>query len=309
MVKNDLNLSLIINKSDKDQGVNFGQVMNYSLSYANKGQKPLEDVVIMAVIEGDAVDWNSLKDLNKGQHTGNNLVWTKTAIPELASLAPGDTGIIDWSMAVKELAKITNKNFNNEIKSYAQFSSKDSKPDAAPGDSQSNTIISKINSDLGLSEKLVYFNEDSIPLGSGPLPFTAGEATVVRGEWRILNSFHDLNTVLISMKLPDYVVWTGKYQAGSGDLSYDGANRTVNWSFNQLPASLDEVKASFDLSVEPQAAQRRQILVIMPAAKITAIDSVTNNQLAKDGRVKTSKLEDDSLIKSGDIDINGGQVK
>jgi len=309
VVKNDLNLSLVINKSDKDQGVNFGQVMNYSLSYANKGQKPLEDVVIMAVVEGDAVDWASLKDLNKGKHSGNNLIWTKDEIPELANLAPDSTGIIDWSLAVKERVKITNKNFNNEIKSYTQFSHKQAGADQNTGDNLSNTIINKINSDLDLSERLIYFNEDSIPVGSGPLPFTAGQATVVRGEWKILNSFHELNTVLVSMKLPDYVVWTGKSQASSGDLSYDSASRTVNWKFDTMPASLDEIKATFDLSVEPKEAQRRQILVIMPAAKVTAMDSVTNSQLIKEGRVKTSKLEDDPLIKSGDMDINGGQVK
>ncbi len=314
VVKNDLNLSLVINKSDKDQGVNFGQTMNYSLSYANKSQKPLEDVVIMAVIEGDAVNWNSLKDVNKGKRSGNNLIWTKAEIPELANLATEATGIIDWSLSVKERSDITNKNFNNEIKSYAQFSHKQpglnsgiNQPPAS--DSLSNTIINKINSDLDLSEKLIYFNEDSIPIGSGPLPFAVGQATVVRGEWRLLNSFHDLNTVAISMKLPDYVTWTGKFQVGSGDLSYDSANRVVSWRFNKLSASLDEVTAVFDLSVEPQEAQRRQILVIMPSAKITANDSVTNNQLNKVGRVKTSKLEDDPLVKSGDIDINGGQVK
>lgn len=314
VVKNDLNLSLVINKSDKDQGVNFGQVMNYSLSYANKGQKPLEDVVIMAVIEGDAVDWASLKDLNKGKHSGNNLIWTKDEMPELANLAPDATGIIDWSLTIKERAKITNKNFNNEIKSYAQFSSKQaplvpSPNQSATGDNLSNTIINKINSDLDLSERLIYFNEDSIPVGSGPLPFTVGQATVVQGEWKILNSFHELNTVLISMKLPDYVVWTGKSQASSGNLNYDSATRMVNWSFNTMPASLDEIKATFDLSVEPKEAQRRQILVIMPATKVTAMDSVTNSLLSKEGRVKTSKLEDDPLIKSGDMDNNSGLVK
>jgi hypothetical protein len=314
VVKNDLNLSLVINQSDKDQGVNFGQVLNYSLSYANKGQKTLEDVVIMAVIEGDAIDWNSLKDLNKGKHSGNNLIWTKEEIPELASLASDATGIIDWSLQIKERAKITNKNFNNEIKSYTQFSHKQfvakvNDGTASSTDNQSNTIINKINSDLDFSEKLIYFNEDSIPVGSGPLPFTALEATVVRGEWKILNSFHELNTVLVSMKLPDYVNWTNKTQANSGDLSYDSASRTLTWKFNVLPASPDEIKVSFDLSVEPKSAQSRQILVIMPAAKITAIDSMTNNQISKEGRVKTSKLEDDPLIKSGDMDINGGQVK
>lgn len=314
VVKNDLNLSLVINKSDKDQGVNFGQVLNYSLSYANKGQKTLEDVVIMAVIEGDAIDWNSLKDLNKGKHSGNNLIWTKEEIPELASLASDATGIIDWSLQIKERAKITNKNFNNEIKSYTQFSHKQfiakvNDGTASSTDNQSNTIINKINSDLDFSEKLIYFNEDSIPVGSGPLPFTAGEATVVRGEWKILNSFHELNTVLVSMKLPDYVNWANKTQANFGDLSYDSASRTLTWKFNILPASPDEIKVSFDLSVEPKSAQSRQILVIMPAAKVTAIDSMTNNQISKEGRVKTSKLEDDPLIKSGDMDINNGLVK
>ncbi len=312
IVNNDLNLSLVINGSDQDQGINFGQTLNFSLSYANKGAKPIEEVVIMAVVEGDIVDWNSFKDSLKGRLGDKSVTWSKNELPGLASLAPGDKGIIDFSLKVKDFAKIKNlKTFDQEITSYAKFAAKVA-ADAAtpvPDSNKSNTIVNKINSDLTFQTNLVYFNNDNIPLGSGPIPFTAGQTTVVRGSWSVFSSLHDLNNLTVSLKLPDYVAWGEKRQLGGGELVYDQASRTVSWHLNQLTAGQDALTASFDLAVTPGNSQRHQLLVIMPKAQVTATDSVTTSQISKEGVIKTSKLEDDPIIGASDIDNNGGLVK
>ena len=61
VIKGDLNINLIINGSALDQGVNFGQTLNYSINYANKGDTVMRDVILMAVLESDFLDWQSLK--------------------------------------------------------------------------------------------------------------------------------------------------------------------------------------------------------------------------------------------------------
>lgn len=47
-------------------------------------------------------------------------------------------------------------------------------------DNKSNVIKNLINSDLSLSEKILYFNEDNVPVGSGPLPPKVGEKLVLK---------------------------------------------------------------------------------------------------------------------------------
>jgi len=80
VMKSDLNLTLIINGSKNDQAVNFGDQLNYSITYNNKGETSMKDVVIMAVLESDFLDWTTLKDKNKGREKGNTLTWTKEGI-------------------------------------------------------------------------------------------------------------------------------------------------------------------------------------------------------------------------------------
>jgi hypothetical protein len=308
IVNNDLNLSLILNGSDQEQTINFGQTLNYSLSYANKGAKPIEDVVVMAVIDGDIVDWTSFNDKYKAKVGENTITWTKNELSELAVLEPGAKGMIDFSVKIKDFGKVKGKQFDQEISSYAKFAAKQ---EATTKDSEnkSNTIVGKLNSDVMFNESLVYFSDDNIPLGSGPLPLTVGQKTVVKASWQIQSSLHDLNNLEISMKLPDYVNWFGKSNANSGNILYSEGDRTISWKINQLTAGQDATTADFYLEVQPKEAQRRQLLVIMPKAKIVAIDSVTNSQLNKEGKVKTSKFEDDPLVKSGDVDNNDGLVK
>jgi len=316
VINNELNLILVANGSDQDQGVNFGQTLNYSLSYANSGSRPIENAVIMAIVEGNIIDWTSLKDKYKAKVNDKAIVWTENEIPELARLAPGDEGIIDFSLKIKDFDKLKGKSFDQQIKSYAKFTAKqEADIDGASAEikedenNKSNIIVGKLNSDLLFKESLLYFNDDNVPLGNGPIPFAVGQRTVVRGSWSMLSSLHDLHDVEISLKLPDYVDWADKSNASAGDLSYDQTSRTITWRLSQLNVGQTEIKADFDLAVQPTEAQRRQLLVIMPKAKISAIDSVTDSQLNKEGKIKTSKLEDDIIIGSGDLDNNNGLVK
>ena len=67
VMKNDLNLIQIINGSRNDQGIDFGQTLNYSIIYKNKGETEMTDVVIMAVLESDFLDWSTLQDEKRGR--------------------------------------------------------------------------------------------------------------------------------------------------------------------------------------------------------------------------------------------------
>jgi len=82
IVKNSLNLTISANGESSDQGIDFGETINYSISYINKGEQPMNDVIVMAVLEGEALDWRNLVDPNNGKVTGRTIVWTKDEIPE-----------------------------------------------------------------------------------------------------------------------------------------------------------------------------------------------------------------------------------
>ncbi|MFA4941978.1 MAG: hypothetical protein WC582_05340, partial [Patescibacteria group bacterium] len=123
VMKSDLNLTLIINGSKNDQAIKFGDKLNYSLSYVNKGETDMKDVVIMAVLDSSFLDRATLSDENKGAEKGNSIIWTKEEIPSLAELKPEQEGVIDFSLSLVPFAdKYLNYSANDfQVKSYAQF--------------------------------------------------------------------------------------------------------------------------------------------------------------------------------------------
>jgi len=167
VMNSSLNLTLILNGSKNDGTSNFGDTLNYSLVYANKSDSQLKDVVIMAALKSDFLDWSNFKSNPKGTIGDNTITWTKEQIPGLAVLAPGEEGTIDFTIPIRPYNNSDlGKSFT--VTSYAQFNINNRQ--GGLNDSKSNNIITKINSDLNLTEKVLYFDENNVPVGSGPLP-------------------------------------------------------------------------------------------------------------------------------------------
>lgn len=293
VMKSDLNLSLSLNGEKSDQPIDFGETLEYSLTYSNNGDSALYDLVLMVVIKGDFVQWSSLRDPSGGSRSGNAIVWTKEQIPTLAELTPGSNGTIDFAVKVKSF---TDSDLGRDafISSYAQYGINNQTSNEGD-DNKSNTINSQLNSDLALSEKILYFNEDNQPIGSGPLPPRVGETTTVRVAWTIKNNLHDLEEAQVVLDLPVGVSWAAGNNTNVGKISYDEESRRITWRIGFLPLSVYRADAEFNLSLTPSEADRNKILVISPGSLATAIDAVTKGELQRKTQAKTSKLEDDEI--------------
>ena len=292
LVKSDLNLTMLVNGAKNDNAVDFGQTLNYTLSYNNKGNNTFRDVVIMADVKGDFVDFNSLTMEKKGDLNGGALIWTKNEIPELAEIKPGQEGEINFSLNVLPF-KDSDLGKNLNISSYAQYgvNNKAVKSD----DNKSNTIISHINSDLSLSERILYFNDDNQPVGLGALPPKVGEKTGFRVYWVVKNNLHELTDARVVFNLPANVNFDEKSSTNVGSISYDATSRQVIWEIGRLPVSVYRADAEFGISVTPSENDRNKILILSPGSTVTASDTETKNVITKKTGAKTTKLEDDDV--------------
>ncbi|MBU4216454.1 hypothetical protein L6270_01125 [Candidatus Parcubacteria bacterium] len=298
VIKSDLNLTMIINGKRDDQGINFGDTLNYSLVYKNGGDAEMKDVVLMAVLDGDFLNWTTLGDAAKGKVKGNMIIWTKNEIPELASIAPDKDGTIDFSINLMDLnvEKMTaDKSY--AITSYAQFAVGDqsNNTDAKKNENKSNVIINKINSNLKLNEQVRYFSADNVPVGSGPNPPKAGQVTSYKVYWNLSNSLHELGDVKVTTKLPDYVTFANKANFSVGSLDYNETTREVTWTISRLPALAMESNAEFSISIKPTDDDKNRIMILLTGSTITANDNETKSSLSQTTRAETSKLEDDDI--------------
>ena len=187
------------------------------------------------------------------------------------------------------------KTKNYQIKSYAQFSVGDKTGVNEDSDNRSNIIVNKINSDLSLKEEVRYFSSDNIPVGTGPNPPKVGQTTSYKVYWDLSNNLHELSGLKIKAKLPDYINWDGKTQTTVGDINYDDNSREVIWDIGRLPITVYRAMAEFSVSLTPKESDRNTIMVLLPGTTVSAIDSITEDNLKKTTKAKTTKLEDDDI--------------
>lgn len=292
VMNSNLNLTLILNGSKNDGAASFDDTLNYSLVYSNKSDTALNDIVLMAILKSDFLDWSTLNINKKGLLSDNSISWTKEQIPELSSLAPGAEGVIDFSIKIRPYDdNDLGKSFN--ILSYAQFNINNRQNSL--NDNKSNNIITKINSDLNLVEKVLYFDDNNTPVGFGPLPPKVNQRTSVRVYWTINNNLHELGETKVSVKLPSYISFDGNNNVSQGNLSFDPDTRMVTWMIGDLPVSTYKSQAEFNISVTPNENQRNSLLVLLPGSAASAIDLETKSALEKKVNSKTTKLEDDDI--------------
>jgi len=308
IIKSDLHLSLLENNNSTDFPVNFGDNLDYIIKYSNKGDKDMKDLVIMAILDSEFLDWSSLEDSNDGRVSRKTISWTSQEIPALKELAPGEGGEIKFSIKVADFDEI---DFGQklEVNNYAQFSIGNIEELEEDGDkltdNRSNTIINKINSNLVLEEKVLYFDEDNIPVGSGPLPPVVGEKTSFKYYWNLSNTLHELRDIKIELPLPTYVIWENNFNISAGNIMFDPVTNKVFWTLSRWPLGVDEVNINFSVSITPVEAEYNKIMILSSGSSLEATDIETGDIINKKTEAKTSRLEDDSIASLS----NDGRVR
>ncbi|NCD00865.1 hypothetical protein EOL94_02145 [bacterium] len=295
VMKSDLNLTLMVNDSKNGEAISFGDFLNYSIIYNNQGESSLEDVTIMLVVDSDLLDWNNIEDENNGEINSNTIAWSKEQITSLEEIKPGDEGRIEFLIPVKSFFNADTIDKNLEVKSYAQFNFMVDDTLNDQEDNQSNIIVNPLNSNLNFSEKILYFTEDNIPVGSGPLPPRVNNKTKFRVYWDIENSLHDLSSVNVNLNLPEYISFDRSISVDKGFLSHNENNNSINWKIDNLSNFNDKIEASFDIILNPKESDLDKILVISEGANIVAFDDQTKRMINKKENATTSKLEEDEI--------------
>jgi hypothetical protein len=119
----------------------------------------------------------------------------------------------------------------------------------------------------------------------------------------------DIEGVQVVVKLPEYAQWQDRLVTTVGNLRYDPASRQVIWEIPQLARNNSEIQAEFSLNFKPLASQRNKIIVLLPVVEAQATDTVTKGSIKRSASVKTSKLEDDSVVQSVNLDAASGLIK
>ncbi|OGY44721.1 MAG: hypothetical protein A3B89_01285 [Candidatus Buchananbacteria bacterium RIFCSPHIGHO2_02_FULL_40_13] len=296
VIKDQLSMQLIVNGSSEDQPISFGDLLVYTLNYKNTGEENLENIQIKANLNSEILDWNTLKDENKGVREDNSIIWTGRRIPKLLKLGAGEEGQIDWQIRVQDASAINDINVGKfSVESFIE--AKAQQTGKLTGESVVSTkiLVNSVNSDLTMSAEARYYNEDNVPLGLGPIEPRVGELSTYNIKLALSNNLHRAENIQVKAKLPSNVFWSNRETHDQGDLIYNAVAGEVIWNISNLDKSAQPVIATFNIDIKPTDNDRGRILILLSNINLTAKDSETGAAISKEVKAITTAFDDPIL--------------
>lgn len=160
------------------------------------------------------------------------------------------------------------------------------------------------STDIRLQSLARYYTAEGEQLGIGPLPPVVG-ATTKYWIFISLNGFdHNLENTLVSAKLPENVSLTGKSSVTMGDnMSFDLNSGEIKWNLgNILISDKDQaIGLAFEVELTPSDGQVGSVAKLLDDIKISALDSITKENITKTNPPITTNLSGDKIANSDGV--------
>ncbi|MCC6934444.1 MAG: hypothetical protein IT406_01985 [Candidatus Yanofskybacteria bacterium] len=257
-----------------------GDVLRYTIAYANNSRFTLLGLMLGVKLEGDMYD-TSRVDVSPGffDDATKTAVFDAASVPDFSALPPGKSGKVMLSVPLK--AGLSGGQLGGAksffVKATARLATSQV-PTGIDGNEvfAIDSVVTKIGSQPTLTQALVYDGG----AGSGPLPPVAGQETSVMVRWQLANPGNDVRDAKVIATLPAGVVFAGAPTAAQGTAPvYDRTRNTVTWSVGTLPFGTGNgtprYEATFKISFKPSESQRGQSVPLINGATLTGTDAFT----------------------------------
>lgn len=222
-----------------------------SFSYVNTLTTNITNATVAITISGAAVDYDSIQSsggfYRSSDHT---ILFSRDTEPTLAQLAPGASGVGDFSFSTLPTTALGVSPTVSFTVSVA--GTRVGQSNVPEGVSSSVTKSAKVATTVVFS---VYSLHASGPFSSsGPVPPHPNQATTYTVVMNAQNEGSPVAGGLVTTILPSYVSYTGM-TSGAGSFSYNEKTRTVTWSIGEL-AQKSSAQRAFQVSLTPSTSQK-----------------------------------------------------
>jgi hypothetical protein len=245
--------------SDSEVSVGSSGKATVEIAWRNNSSSRVVDAVIEVLIDGNALNKNSIRVEDGGFYSsGNNTVrWDSSDLQGLREINPGEGGSV--SLEFTPIA-FSGASYPDNPSVSLEASVKGSTPsDTGTGGTASSGVERevKIHSSLGVIARSLHtagpFDNE------GPIPPKAEEETTYTISLALSNSISDLSGVTVEASLPSYVSWVGEVSPSDANISFNENTRTVAWNAGALPRSTGVSRpareAFFKVALEPSISQ------------------------------------------------------
>lgn len=258
------------------------------IDYQSTADKPITDVEIRVALSGDAFDESKVR-AGSGFYDSvtRSIVWTKNEWPQLAEIAPGQAGKLNFQITPLPLTGSGTYDMAISLNGVVFGGKQETLTKAT-------TAKLGIATNLELLPKTLYYS--GLLKNTGPMPMRAGKETTFTVVWSLANSTNPASNVVIKTTLPTGIVWKNIKApvAQSGEITYNTVTREIVWSPGNVPVGQEAKSISFTLAVTPSNSQVGGIINLTNDIIMTGIDSVTQTPLSQTKRAQTSRLPNDT---------------
>ncbi len=299
-----LSLAIDNDHAASDHVGQFGRLEQVQVTWFNNLPVAVSNLVITATVSGSAYDKTSiLPNLGYFDSATNKITWNRRTNSELATADAGETGIVSFAVIPKDLGTAQGLIVDPTITITANVAADRTQETNVP-----QTLTSTVTRNLRVSSQVALSGRILRTTGpfanTGPIPPKAEQTSTYTVVWDVDNTSSVVNNAKVTATLPAYVKWVDAVSPSNENVTFDENTGEVTWNIGNVStytlSTSRRREVAFQVSLKPSVTQAGQLLTLINAAKLMAVDSFTNTQLQSQQDLLTTRFSTDPAYKSGD---------
>jgi hypothetical protein len=288
----------------------FDKPVEAEVSYFNNTSDAVLNGEVDVTLSGNAFDPGSVDPDNGYYDSANDeIVWNTVTDPELASIAAGAGGTLDFTFTPRNLSTAANPindpSINVAVSAKANRTSETNVPEEVDS---SVTRQVQVSSNIQLAGSIVRSTGPFT--NTGPIPPKAQATTTYTVIWTVYNTSSVVDGVTVTATLPPYVAWLGQVSPSQSNIAYDPTNGQITWNIGNLQAqtaggNTTQQQVAFQIGVNPSLTFIGQVPVTVGQATLSARDDFTGAALQSTIEQMTTSFSTDPSFVDGDEMVAG----
>jgi hypothetical protein len=248
--------------------------LHYEILFKNLSNQNLQNLFLVATLEGRVLDFNSVKvDNGKFQVGDNSIIWDAQDVPYLRFLGQGEEGKVDFWVNVKDSWQIFSpKDKNFVIKTKILLS-----------DARQEFTL-KVGGNLDFRQSFTF--EDPNFENEGPFPPKVGQTTSFTINWKVKSFYTDIKNAKVKARLAPGVEMSEKILPQEANLTFDSSSRELLWNIGDLQAYTGlfspPKEVSFQIKFTPTQNQESTLAPLISEVVISGEDDFTGRSISSE---------------------------
>jgi len=278
----------------------IGSKINGFITWQNTTGVPITLPTFTLALEGDDIDVGSLQ-ASSGYRDEllRMLTWTATSDPALATIDPGESGTLPFSLSTKNAFSRKDIKFAFSVKGTV-----------ANGQNEIKSITNLDELLVRFASRIQFASQAFYSIGpfqnTGPYPPKVNQETSYTLSWTVRPGENPQTVVVATATLPTDITWAGVISPQTESLTYNQDSREIQWNIGSLPAATEvpvSRTVSFQVRARPTEAQAGNPVTLLSETVVRATDANAGVPLSGTRSALTTYLSTDPLYDYGDENV------